>query len=281
MTAEFYQEYLTHTEKGGHQNRRALLFSMNPNKFRNCQFLINYHEQRGDKIIVFSDNIFALRQYAIKLKKPFIYGPTSQTERMRILTQFQRNMNVSTIFISKVGDNSIDLPEANVIIQISSHYGSRRQEAQRLGRILRPKAKSTDEFNAFFYSLVSKDTDEMYYSTKRQQFLIDQGYSFKVIPELPHQDDSNLSYGTKKEQLDLLATVLAADEKEGADEAVEDFDSAEMRKEERPAARRSTGSARALAGGDSMVYMEYRTGKKDGFQPPAVKHPLFKGRGKK
>jgi superfamily II DNA or RNA helicase len=91
---------------------------------------------------------------------------------------------------SQVGDNSIDIPEANVIIQISSHAGSRRQEAQRLGRILRAKGKPQDrvaggaeEFNAFFYSLVSTDTQEMYYSTKRQQFLIDQGYSFKVILE--------------------------------------------------------------------------------------------------
>ena len=99
----------------------------------------------------------------------------------------------------QVGDNSIDLPGANVIIQISSHFGSRRQEAQRLGtfftsnpilsisdlqttkgRILRAKEKTESEYNAFFYSLVSKDTQEMFYSTKRQQFLIDQGYSFKV-----------------------------------------------------------------------------------------------------
>jgi DNA excision repair protein ERCC-3 len=72
---------------------------------------------------------------------------------------------VNTVFLSKVGDNSIDIPEANVIIQISSHAGSRRQEAQRLGRILRAKGKPQDrvaggaeEFNAFFYSLVSTDT---------------------------------------------------------------------------------------------------------------------------
>ena len=62
-----------------------------------------------------------------------------------------------------MGDTSIDLPEATVIIQISSHYGSRRQEAQRLGRILRPKPRSDEEHNAFFYSLVSQDTSEMYY----------------------------------------------------------------------------------------------------------------------
>ena len=79
-----------------------------------------------------------------------------------------------------MGDNAIDLPEANVVIQISSHFGSRRQEAQRLGRILRPKPRSDSAFNAFFYTLVSRDTQEMYYSNKRQQFLVDQGYAFKV-----------------------------------------------------------------------------------------------------
>lgn len=79
-----------------------------------------------------------------------------------------------------------------MLIQISSHAGSRRQEAQRLGRILRAKKAKNgfvkDSFNAFFYTLVSQDTQEMYYSSKRQQFLIDQGYSFKAsrvwMPEL-------------------------------------------------------------------------------------------------
>lgn len=84
-----------------------------------------------------------------------------------------------------MGDNSLDIPEANVLIQISSHAGSRRQEAQRLGRILRakrgaPGSGQEGEFNAFFYTLVSRDTKEMFYSSKRQQFLIDQGYAFKV-----------------------------------------------------------------------------------------------------
>lgn len=77
--------------------------------------------------------------------------------------------------MSKVGDTSIDLPSANVIIQISSHFGSRRQEAQRLGRILRPKNPDASEFNAYFYTIITKNTEEMYYSTKRQKFLVDQG----------------------------------------------------------------------------------------------------------
>lgn len=79
--------------------------------------------------------------------RPYIYGPTSQAERMQILQNFKYNPKVNTIFVSKVADTSFDLPEANVLIQISSHGGSRRQEAQRLGRILRAKkGKIFDSF---------------------------------------------------------------------------------------------------------------------------------------
>src|SRR6185437_7010676 len=118
-------------------NKRPLFFVMNPNKFRACQFLVKYHERRNDKIIVFSDNVYALKYYATEMKKPFIYGQTTQGERMQILQNFKYNPKVSSIFVSKVADTSFDLPEANVLIQISSQGGSRRQEAQRLGRILR------------------------------------------------------------------------------------------------------------------------------------------------
>ena len=143
---------------------------MNPNKFRICQYLIKLHEKRNDKIIIFSDNVFALMHYAIKLNCPYIYGPTSQNERLQILQNFQHNPRVNCIFVSKVADTSFDLPDANVLIQISSHGGSRRQEAQRLGRILRKKKDMpSDEFNAFFYSLVSTDTMEMYYGKLTQK----------------------------------------------------------------------------------------------------------------
>lgn len=178
MPNVFFREYLKETPR-----IKRLLYTMNPTKFNVCKYLINKHEALGDKIIVFSDNLFALKRYAIRLKKPYIYGPTSQAERMLILSEFRKNPLVNTIFLSKVGDTSIDIPEANCLIQISSHYGSRRQEAQRLGRILRAKKKAFDGFNAFFYSLISKDTSEMHYASKRQQFLINQGYAFKIIPQ--------------------------------------------------------------------------------------------------
>jgi len=254
---------------------------MNPNKFRSCEYLIRQHEQRGDKIIVFSDNVFALQAYAIKLAKPFIYGPTSSTERLRILNQFQHNPAVRTIFISKVGDTSIDLPEATVIIQISSHYGSRRQEAQRLGRILRPKPRSQEEYNAFFYSLVSKDTQEMFYSSKRQQFLIDQGYSFKVITNL--NLGGELCYSTKKDQIELLKSVLDAGEEAAQNEVLaEDVDDIseitaqnKRKKTAMPAAKRSAGTMSSLSGGSSMSYMEYTPSI---FERKPVRHPLMKKR---
>ena len=120
-----------------------------------------------------------------------------EKERQAILGIFRSTKTVSTICLSKVGDTSIDLPEANVVIQVSSHFGSRRQEAQRLGRILRPKSytqtngTNRSSFNAFFYTLVSTDTQEMYYSAKRQQYLIDQGYTFKIVTNLSDLADAD------------------------------------------------------------------------------------------
>ena len=183
MTPKFYSEYLTRARE-----QKKLFYVCNPNKFIACEFLINLHEARGDKIIVFSDNLFAQEQLAKQLMKPYINGRTNQLERMNILSAFQKYDTLNTIFVSKIGDTSIDLPSANVIIQISSHYGSQRQEAQRLGRILRPKGdtktqmnNNLNDFNAYFYSLVSTDTEEMVYAYKRQQFLVNQGYAFQVI----------------------------------------------------------------------------------------------------
>ena len=123
-----------------------------------------------------------------------MYGPTSLNERMHILQNFQQNPKVNTIFVSKIADTSFDLPEANVLIQISSHGGSRRQEAQRLGRILRPKKgalPNKDGFDAYFYTLVSTNTTEVTFTHRRQKFLIDQGYSYKVVPNLPGNLNSN------------------------------------------------------------------------------------------
>ena len=262
MSPEFYREYL-----GCRSAKKMLLFVMNPNKFRACQFLIRYHERRNDKIIVFSDNVYALKHYALTMNKPFIYGPTSQNERLQILQNFKLNPKVNTIFVSKVADTSFDLPDANVLIQISSHGGSRRQEAQRLGRILRAKKGTiAEEYNAFFYTLVSQDTLEMSFSRKRQRFLVNQGYSYKVITRMAGMEQEELHYKTKEEQAILLQMVLSASDLDADEERVPGEIGG------RPAFGRRTGTMASMSGADDAVYMEYK-------RPSASnlpKHPLFK-----
>lgn len=263
MSPEFYREYLACKSA-----KKMLLFVMNPNKFRACQFLIRYHEKRNDKIIVFSDNVFALKEYAMKMNKPFIYGPTSQSERLQILQNFKLNPKVNTIFVSKVADTSFDLPDANVLIQISSHGGSRRQEAQRLGRILRAKKKAiAEEYNAFFYTLVSQDTLEMSFSRKRQRFLVNQGYSYKVITRLSGmEDDPDLYFKTKEEQAQMLQQVLRASDTEADEERVP----GEIGGKTGPFGRR-IGTMASMSGADDTVYMEYKRSSSN-----LPKHPLFK-----
>ena len=268
MTPEFYREYLsTPTAK------KLLFYVMNPNKFRVCQYLIRYHERRDDKIIVFSDNVFALKAYATKLDKPFIYGPTSHAERVQILRNFQFNPKINTIFISKVGDTSFDLPGANVLIQISAHGGSRRQEAQRLGRILRAKKGSlAEEFNAYFYSLVLKDTMEVQFSQKRQRFLINQGYAYKVIAELPGMESESLDFSTKKEQQQLLQQIIAASDLDAEEEqvpATEAGVSSGGASGSKGASKQVQSSMASLSGADDMYYTEMK-------KPNTKVHPLFK-----
>eukprot|EP00088_Acartia_fossae_P070828 TRINITY_DN9577_c0_g1_i1.p1 TRINITY_DN9577_c0_g1~~TRINITY_DN9577_c0_g1_i1.p1 ORF type:complete len:254 (-),score=78.66 TRINITY_DN9577_c0_g1_i1:227-988(-) len=243
--------------------KKMLLCVMNPHKFRATQYLIKYHEKRNDKIIVFSDNVYALKHYAKELNKPYIYGPTSMSERLTILQNFKYNPKVNTIFVSKVADTSFDLPEANVLIQISSHGGSRRQEAQRLGRILRAKKGAlVDEFNAFFYTLVSQDTQEMAFSRKRQRFLVNQGYAYKVVTKLAGmEEDKDLHYGTKEQQVTLLHQTLAANDADIDDEVVPGSG--------KPGATRKQGNMASMSGGDDNLYLEVRSRMK-------ATHPLFK-----
>jgi DNA excision repair protein ERCC-3 len=275
MPSEFYRAYLAESA-----NKQRLLYAMNPNKFRTCEYLIRLHEARGDKILVFSDNIFALKTYALALGKPFIYADTSTHERLQFLSHFQSDAKINTLFISKVGDNSIDLPDVNVIIQISSHFSSRRQEAQRLGRILRPKSHVSGRFNAFFYTLVSRDTKEMYYATKRQRFLVDQGYAFQVVTEIAEMEEvKDLKFTNKRDQAELLTKILDANEKDVAEEHLDadpwDVLAAEKKKtvkkekttkkenardsDKKDIISRRQGSTMTLSGADSIAYSEYDT----------------------
>ncbi|KAG6007813.1 transcription factor TFIIH complex ERCC-3 subunit [Claviceps maximensis] len=269
MPTEFYDEYLRAPSR-----KKNLLYIMNPRKFQACQYLINYHEGRGDKIIVFSDNVYALKAYALKLGKAYIYGGTGQAERLKVLENFQHNPLVNTLFLSKIGDTSLDLPEATCLIQISSHYGSRRQEAQRLGRILRAKRRNDEGFNAFFYSLVSKDTQEMYFSSKRQAFLVDQGYAFKVITQLANIEKTpGLAFATASERRELLQKVLVENESVEDEDITDDlFHSGAMGRKTKKGARRTAGTLGELSGGQDMAYIE---------QNKRVNQGLRKGKGKK
>jgi DNA excision repair protein ERCC-3 len=263
MPSEFYDEYLR--DRVDKSRLRMTLSAMNPRKFQACQYLIEYHEARGDKIIVFSDELYALKAYAKKLSKYCIYGDTSNSERMAILQNFQHSPDLNTLFLSKIGDTSLDLPEATVLIQISSHFGSRRQEAQRLGRILRAKRRNDEGFNAFFYSLVSKDTQEMFYSSKRQAFLVDQGYAFKVITQLANLEKTpNLAFATPETRRELLMTIVSDFITKGAEDEKNDDLFGEggggggrgRGAAKKRGVRRTAGTLGGLSGGHDMAYVE-------------------------
>lgn len=264
MPTDFYDEYLKVRSRA-----KSLLYVMNPLKIQACQYLITFHESRGDKIIVFSDDVYALEFYARKLMKPYLYGGTSNAERQEILQQFRDSDACNTIFLSKIGDTSLDLPEATCLIQISAQYGSRRQEAQRLGRILRAKRRNDEGFNAFFYSLVSKDTQEMVFSSKRQAFLVDQGYAFKVITMLHNLENTpNLCFATAQERRELLLGLLDDMEKNRSaaeyerENAALEVDGNLFNEKKKPKSQAKTMVRRGahlladLSGGQDMTYVE-------------------------
>jgi DNA excision repair protein ERCC-3 len=137
--------------------------------------LVERHD--GDQVLViggYIDQLHALGEY---LDAPIVQGATTNKERERLFEAF-RNGEVPTLVISKVGNFSIDLPEAAVAIQVSGTFGSRQEEAQRLGRILRPKA---DGRQAHFYTVVARDTIDTEYAAHRQRFLAEQGYAYTIV----------------------------------------------------------------------------------------------------
>jgi len=118
-----------------------------------------------------------LQHIAHDLQAPLITGKTPQRERERLYTLF-RTGELTLLVLSKVGNFSLDLPDAEVLIQVSGTFGSRQEEAQRLGRILRPKAGRRQ---AYFYTLVSRDTEEQEFAHHRQLFLAEQGYAYRIV----------------------------------------------------------------------------------------------------
>ena len=130
----------------------------------------------GGRVLVIGEYITQLEQLARELSAPLVTGKTPQREREQLYDRFRLG-EVHHLVLSKVGNFAIDLPDADVLIQVSGMFGSRQQEAQRLGRILRPKA---DGRTAQFFSLVSRDTREEEFAHHRQLFLTEQGYSYRI-----------------------------------------------------------------------------------------------------
>jgi len=137
--------------------------------------LVTHH--RGANILIIGQYLAQLREIARKFNFPIITGSTPVSERESMYARFKRG-EISTLVVSKVANFSVDLPDANVAIQVSGTFGSRQEEAQRLGRILRPKA---GENRAYFYNVISSHSVEEKFAHNRQLFLTEQGYSYVIL----------------------------------------------------------------------------------------------------
>ena len=137
--------------------------------------LVARHE--GEQILVIGQYIDQLNELAARLDAPIITGATTVPQRERLFAAF-RGGEIPVLVVSKVANFSIDLPEATVAIQVSGAFGSRQEEAQRLGRLLRPKEQGR---TAQFYTVVTRDTVDQEFASHRQRFLAEQGYSYEIL----------------------------------------------------------------------------------------------------
>ena len=154
---------------------RYRLASCTPSKDQVIERLVAKH--KGEQTLVIGQYLDQLQELAAHLDAPLITGETTVKERQRLFDAF-RSGEISLLVVSKVANFSIDLPEAAVAIQVSGSYGSRQEEAQRLGRLLRPKQ---DGRTAHFYTVVSRDTVDADFAANRQRFLAEQGYAYRIV----------------------------------------------------------------------------------------------------
>ncbi len=153
---------------------KTMLASTNPEKIPVVKELLARH--KDDRVLIIGQYLSQLELMKDLLGFPLITGSTPNPERERLFGAF-RSGEITTLIVSKVGNFAVDIPDANVLIQISGTFGSRQEEAQRLGRVLRPKANNA---KAHFYTLITRDTKEQEFGMNRQLFLIEQGYSYDV-----------------------------------------------------------------------------------------------------
>lgn len=146
----------------------------NPEKITITRYLTERHQD--DQVLIIGQYLDQLKQLADELQAPLLTGRVSTAQREKLYEQFRQG-DIKRLVVSKVANFAIDLPDANVAIQVSGTFGSRQEEAQRLGRILRPKS---DGGLAYFYSIVTRDTRDQEFSANRQLFLTEQGYRYVI-----------------------------------------------------------------------------------------------------
>lgn len=156
------------------EREKYRLAAESPAKLEVTRHLAERH--RDDQVLIIGQYLDQLKQLAEELEAPLLTGRTSTGQREKLYEQFRRG-ELKRLVVSKVANFAIDLPDANVAIQVSGTFGSRQEEAQRLGRILRPK---TDGSLAYFYSIVTRDTRDQEFSANRQLFLTEQGYRYLI-----------------------------------------------------------------------------------------------------
>jgi DNA excision repair protein ERCC-3 len=168
--------------------------SENPVKDELVEALLERHNGPDDRVLIIGQYLRQLRRLADRFDLPLITGQTSNADREDLYGRFRRG-EIRRLVLSKVGNFAIDLPDANVMIQVSGTFGSRQEEAQRLGRVLRPKDGGEP---ARFYTLVTRDTREMDFAHHRQLFLTEQGYSYEILDESDLSDPSDVAPGHRR-----------------------------------------------------------------------------------
>jgi DNA excision repair protein ERCC-3 len=149
----------------------------NPAKRALARRLLERHS--GAPALIIGQYLDQLKHLAEEFNAPLVTGKTPQRERERLYARFRAG-ELKLLVLSKVGNFALDLPDAEVLIQVSGTFGSRQEEAQRLGRVLRPKSHGRQ---AHFYTLVSRETDEQEFAHHRQLFLTEQGYTYRIVDE--------------------------------------------------------------------------------------------------
>ena len=173
MTADERMTYATADTRD-----RYRIAATSSSKTRIIDQLLSKHA--GEPTLIIGAYVDQLESIAERLQVPLVDGKTSTKRREEAFNAF-RNEEITTLVVSKVANFSIDLPEAAVAIQVSGTFGSRQEEAQRLGRLLRPKADGSE---AYFYTVVCRDSLDAEYAAHRQRFLAEQGYAYRIVDSL-------------------------------------------------------------------------------------------------